>query len=157
MVGNGECNVTSNVTVTECNATDKIREDKNRIDKNNNTILLADETPTSQKDPVSQSSPVAISITLNDKSEYPITEADVAGWKELYPAVDVLQELRKMKGWADANPTKRKTKSGIKRFINSWLSKEQDRYRQPIEYARNNGGREGRQPEHWDDMPWDKK
>ena len=27
------CNVTSNVTVTECNATDKIREDKNRTDK----------------------------------------------------------------------------------------------------------------------------
>jgi len=71
---------------------------------------------------------VVISITLNDKTEYPITEADVAGWKDLYPAVDIMQELRKMKGWADANPTKRKTKNGIKRFINSWLSKEQDKF-----------------------------
>lgn len=72
-----------------------------------------------------------ITITLNDKTEYPITEADVEGWKDLYPAVDVMQELRKMKGWADANPTKRKTKAGIKRFINAWLAKEQDRYHGP--------------------------
>lgn len=79
------------------------------------------------------SSPVVISITLNDKTEYPITEADIAGWKDLYPAVDILQELRKMKGWADANPTKRKTKTGIKRFINAWLAKEQDRYHGPVD------------------------
>lgn len=32
-----------------------------------------------------------------------------------------------MKGWLNANPTKRKTKRGIKRFINSWLSREQDK------------------------------
>ena len=68
---------------------------------------------------------------MNDKTEYPITEADITGWKDLYPAVDVMQELRKMKGWADANPTKRKTKTGIKRFINAWLAKEQDRYHGP--------------------------
>ena len=74
---------------------------------------------------------VVISIILNDKTEYPITEADVEGWKDLYPAVDVMQELRKMKGWADANPAKRKTKAGIKRFINAWLAKEQDRYHGP--------------------------
>lgn len=77
--------------------------------------------------------PVVISIILNDKTEYPITEEDVESWKELYPAVDILQELRKMKGWADANPSKRKTKSGIKRFINAWLAKEQDRYHGPAD------------------------
>ena len=32
-----------------------------------------------------------------------------------------------MKGWLDANPTKRKTSRGIKRFVNSWLAKEQDK------------------------------
>ena len=32
-----------------------------------------------------------------------------------------------MKGWCDSNPTKRKTRRGIKRFVNAWLSKEQDR------------------------------
>ena len=44
-------------------------------------------------------------------------------WNELYPNVDVLQELRKMKGWSNANPAKRKTKKGIQRFINAWLEK----------------------------------
>ena len=96
------------------------------------TILPGVETPPDPpKPPPAPSSPVVISIILNDKTEYPITQADVEGWKDLYPAVDVMQELRKMKGWADANPQKRKTKAGIKRFINAWLSKEQDRYHGP--------------------------
>ena len=32
-----------------------------------------------------------------------------------------------MRGWLNANPKKRKTKAGILRFVNSWLSREQDR------------------------------
>lgn len=68
-----------------------------------------------------------ITITLNDKSEYPIYQSMIDEWTELYPNVDILQELRKMKGWCDANPTKRKTKRGVLRFINGWLSREQDR------------------------------
>ena len=68
-----------------------------------------------------------ITITLNDKTEYEITEDDVKEYKELYPAVDVPQALRNMKGWCNDHPQKRKTRSGIKRFIGSWLRKEQDR------------------------------
>jgi hypothetical protein len=96
--------------------------------------------PPKQKKP---SSPVVISIPLNDKTEYPITEADVATWKELYQAVDIMQELRKMKGWADANPSKRKTRNGIKRFINGWLAKEQDKYHGP-----QGGGQHGAASQH---------
>lgn len=68
-----------------------------------------------------------ITLTLNDKSEYPIFDKNIAEWKELYPNVDILQELRNMKGWLNSNPTKRKTKSGILRFINSWLAREQNK------------------------------
>lgn len=71
--------------------------------------------------------PPIIELTLNDKSLYPITQTDIDEWGEIYPAVDILQQLRYMKGWLNSNPTKRKTKRGIKRFINSWLSKEQDK------------------------------
>lgn len=67
-----------------------------------------------------------ICLTLNDKSEFLVTEDMVTEWTELYPAVDIKQELRKMKGWLDSNPNKRKTKSGIKRFITSWLARTQD-------------------------------
>lgn len=68
-----------------------------------------------------------ITITLNDKSEYPIYKNMIDEWKELYPNVDVEQQLKCMKGWCNANPTKRKTKRGILRFINAWLTREQDK------------------------------
>ena len=51
----------------------------------------------------------------------------MAKWSQLYPNVDVLQQLRNMAGWCDANPTKRKTRGGIKRFIAAWLAREQDK------------------------------
>lgn len=75
-----------------------------------------------------QAAPV-LSLTLNDKSEYPIFASDIAEYRQLYPAVNVSQEFRNMKGWLNANPAKRKTKSGIKRFINSWLAREQNKPR----------------------------
>ena len=68
-----------------------------------------------------------ITITLNDKSEYAVTVDDVDEYKKLYPAADVEQALRNMKGWCDDHPTNRKTRNGIKRFIGSWLRREQDR------------------------------
>ncbi|WP_201025917.1 replication protein [Aeromonas hydrophila] len=71
--------------------------------------------------------PVAIKLTLNTGAQYPVTEAFASQMQSLYPAVNVAQELRAMCGWLLANPTKRKTKTGITRFINSWLAKCQDR------------------------------
>lgn len=71
----------------------------------------------------------AIALTLNDKTEYWIYEDQVNEWTELFPAVDVMQELRKMKSWLDSNTSRRKTKRGILRFVNGWLSKEQDKGR----------------------------
>lgn len=113
----------------------QVRLGKDRLELGKDSIdcLPEGETPPDPILPPGSYSLVVISITLNDKTEYPITEADIEGWKELYPAVDIMQELRKMKGWADANPTKRKTKTGIKRFINAWLAKEQDRYHGPAD------------------------
>ena len=67
-----------------------------------------------------------IELTLNDKSLYPIYQENIDEWVSLYPSVDVMQELRNMKGWLLANDKKRKTKNGIMRFINSWLSNKQD-------------------------------
>lgn len=67
------------------------------------------------------------SLPLVDKSEYPISEEQCHEWAGLYPAVDVMQQLRNMRGWLDANPANRKTRRGINRFINGWLSREQNR------------------------------
>ena len=72
-----------------------------------------------------------------------IYEAELYEWGILYPAVNIGQELNKMKGWLNANPTKKKTKTGINRFINSWLSKQQDRGGQNDGYQA--GGRTGKE------------
>ena len=85
-------------------------------------------------EPVTVSAPPIISIILNDKSLFDVSPEDYNRWCELYPAVNVMQELRKMSSWSMDNPKRRKTKSGIRRFINAWLSKEQDKggqYRYP--------------------------
>jgi len=72
--------------------------------------------------------PAVVELPLNKKGEYhPVTQIDIDELSALYPAVDVLQQLRSMIGWLNACPEKRKTKSGVKRFINSWLSKEQNK------------------------------
>lgn len=136
-------NVIPNVSITQPNATDIDKEIDidTDIDKEEESILLGAKKaptppapPTPPKTPVvAPLSPTVISILLNDGSEYPITQNDVDNWAKLYQAVNIMQELRKMKGWADANPKKRKTKGGIKRFINSWLAKEQDKYHPPTE------------------------
>lgn len=97
--------------------------DKNRLEEirlEENSIDILGKAPAEEKS-------IFIKLILNDKTEYEVTYEDVNNYQELYPAVDVKQQLRNMKGWCDANPTNRKTRTGIKRFINSWLSKEQNR------------------------------
>lgn len=56
-----------------------------------------------------------------------ITDSHVVRWKEAYPAVDVLTELRQMEVWADTNRKNRK--SNWQRFIVNWLKRSQDRAR----------------------------
>lgn len=91
-----------------------------------------------QVSPPEPEEPPVISFILNDKSRYPIRQAQVDEWSGLYPAVDIMQELRKMAGWLDANPSKRKTKRGILRFVNGWLAREQDKGRTPTQNQQKN-------------------
>lgn len=71
--------------------------------------------------------PPVIVLPLNDGTGYEVSQEQSQEWAGLYPAVNVIQQLRNMKGWLDANPTRLKTRKGIMRFINGWLSREQDR------------------------------
>ena len=70
--------------------------------------------------------PVA-EIPLNDNTSFPVYRRDADEYAALYPAVDIDQELRNIRGWCLANPSRRKTKRGVKAFINSWLSRSQDK------------------------------
>ncbi len=73
--------------------------------------------------------PPVILLPLNDGTEYPVSYEQYTEFVDLYQAVDVLQQLKEMRQWLLNNKTRRKTRSGIGRFMNSWLSKEQDKGR----------------------------
>jgi hypothetical protein len=75
---------------------------------------------------VTDTSPIFITFQLNDGAEYEVRETMVKEFEALYPAVDVPQTFREIKGWCIANPTKRKTRSGAMRFINYWMMKAQN-------------------------------
>lgn len=92
-------------------------------------------------EPQAASAPPVISLPLNDGTVFPVSVEQCQEWAGLYPAVDVIQQLRGMVGWLNANPEKRKTKRGIMAFVNRWLAKEQDKggARQPAaKYAGRN-------------------
>lgn len=72
------------------------------------------------------SPPPAAVLPLVDGTDFEISVEMVAELSGLYPAVDVEQQLRNMRGWLLANPKNRKTKAGIMRFVNSWISREQN-------------------------------
>lgn len=85
------------------------------------TVVIAEQ----RSKPEVKELPVA-EIPLNDNSVYGVTREEVEEYTTLYPAVDILQELRNMRGWSLSNPQKRKTRSGVKKFINSWLARAQN-------------------------------
>lgn len=99
--------------------------EKSRVEKSKEEYILCAE-------PQAADAPPVISLPLNDGTFFDVSENDRAKWSQLYPNVDVLQQLRNMAGWCDANPSKRKTRNGIKRFITSWLAREQDKGRGPV-------------------------
>ena len=73
-----------------------------------------------------EGSAAVLELPLNDGTVFQVVQEEIDRWQETFPAVDVLQELREMRLWCDANPTKRKTARGIRKFIIHWLSKAQD-------------------------------
>lgn len=83
----------------------------------------------SSKQAKSKKEPAVFELPTNTGEGYAFYQSDIDGYKSLYPSVNVEQEMRKMIGWLDANPTRRKTKTGMKRFVNSWLANEQDKYK----------------------------
>lgn len=54
-----------------------------------------------------------------------IKEDHIKGWKQAYPACDIIIELYKMREWLLANPDK--AKSNYRRFIVNWLTSQQDK------------------------------
>ena len=108
------------------------RKGKEREEKDNrNTIFNS----ISCSEPLASSAPEVPALILNDNSEWRPSRDDLDGWQRLYVGVDVIRELARMREWCKSNPTKRKTRKGIRRFVQSWLDREQNR---PNKYGSGN-------------------
>ena len=117
-----------------------IREPSRALDAGPRTVDLGprtlDRTPLAQK-------PSALEQTKDEKAilTYPcrgkdggigdldgsqiwaLTQSQADTWTELYRSTDVLGECRRALAWVEANPTKRKTPSGMPKFMVGWLNR----------------------------------
>ena len=66
-------------------------------------------------------------VPLNDGTDWLPTLTEYEEYKRLYASVNVANEFKKIRAWCLSNPAKRKTKNGVKRFVNAWLAREQDK------------------------------
>jgi len=64
-------------------------------------------------------------MILNNGELWEPSAEDLAVWSGAYPNLDIDAELKKMDSWCHSNPARRKTKRGIKKFINGWLARAQ--------------------------------
>lgn len=108
--------------VTFCNAVDKIRLDKIRIEKKD---ISSDLDKSSPEPPVKHK---VLDIFYNKETEMfeNITDKDQEDWQIAYPACDIEREYYKMFLWLKANPTKA-AKRNWRRFITNWLNRTQEK------------------------------
>lgn len=122
------------------------RIDKDKEYKDKSLYSCADQSDEEEKAEKKEKEPDADveAIPLNTGEEWRPSVSEYEEFCRLYPGVNVRIEIAKMRGWCLSNPTRRKTKSGVKRFVNSWLSKEQDRSKSataPSQYQKNSFNR----------------
>ena len=83
--------------------------------------------------PVELEAPVEM-IPLNDGSGWRPTMNEYDEYQRLFPNVDVDSEFRKMRAWCLSNTLK--TRRGVKRFVNGWLSRAQDKPKPKAAHSR---------------------
>ena len=64
-------------------------------------------------------------LILKDGSRFHISQNHFNEFVNAYPGVDVRDQIMKMSQWLKTNPSKRKTKNGVMRFINSWIARSE--------------------------------
>lgn len=83
----------------------------------------------------------AIAIPLADGSEALPPVALLSELGKAYPRVNIPAELAKARTWCFANPTKKKTKGGLGKFLNGWMDRAQKNAPTEIAPAKPGGGR----------------
>ena len=110
----------NNVKNELTNLTDNVNVYVNDNVLNNNNNIITNNT-------ITNNIIISVELPLIDGTIYQISQDKVDNWQQVYQAVDVENELGKMKCWLEANPKNRKTRKGIDRFIVAWLNRSQDK------------------------------
>lgn len=74
---------------------------------------------------VLMSFPVSKNLKTNTDTWF-LTEEKAKEYQETYPGVDVISESKKALQWVRDNPTRKKTYSGMPKFLNSWMARVQN-------------------------------
>ena len=112
------------------------------------SLTGAEKTPQSPEiEPEPEYVPPTFDCAGNVKTFTP-SEEDVSHWQQAFPGVDVRAALLRARAWVNADPKRRKTARGMKRYLTAWLGRDQDRgtYRNSLA-VRNN------QPRNADGSP----
>lgn len=82
---------------------------------------LKEELP--EKLSVSHDSP--FSLPCEDGSEFTYDDIFIAAARKAYPLTSIGKEVAKARAWLEGNPAKKKTRRGMKKFLNGWLARSQ--------------------------------
>ncbi|NLA42476.1 MAG: hypothetical protein GX874_13960, partial [Smithella sp.] len=61
------------------------------------------------------------SFLLRNGSQWDLTVEKLSEYETTFSDIDIHRELRKARQWLIDNPTKRKTATGMPRFLSGWL------------------------------------
>lgn len=93
-----------------------------KTDKNFLEPIASSDKSLSATDPMN-----GVMIPLANKTEWGLPKAFLTELELAYPRVDVVPTLREIRVWCVANPTQCKTERGVRRFVNRWFEREQNR------------------------------
>lgn len=65
-----------------------------------------------------------ISFPLRSGEEWKLSKEKLSELKQSFPSLDVEQQIRCARQWCIDNPTKRKTASGMPKFLSNWLTRQ---------------------------------
>lgn len=84
-------------------------------------------SPSHEKSGSAEASSAPISLltfeVVGGGTAWQLTDRQVFEWEAAFPGLDVLAESRKAGAWLRANPAKRKTISGMPRFLVAWFTR----------------------------------
>jgi len=70
---------------------------------------------------------IAFPVIGQGSKVWNLTENMLKSFKEAFPGMDVMAEVRRAKLWCETNYGKRKTPKGMPKFLSAWLGRAQDR------------------------------